>query len=275
MKSILVAISVVLAAAFSVPASGTGAGGGPITIMFGGKGVLSPDGKVRYVALTTSRQTILSVVRVRGGQVFRSRLLRGYLGVPVVGSDGTTEGVSADGRTLVLASTPGISRSTQFAVVDTKTLRLRRVALRGSWSYDAISPDGKTLFLIEYLSTGATPPYRVRAYDLEARRLLTRIVVDRVQKASVMYGQAVTRATSSDGRWAYTLYARAKNAPFVHALDTVRKQARCIFLPARLVLGKQLSLRLRLQRGGELAVHNQRATVAVIDTRTWRVRAAT
>ncbi len=130
MKSILVVIALVLAGAFSVPASG--AGGGTLTIMFGGKGVLAPDGKVRYVALTTSRQTILSVVRVRGGQVVRSRLMRGYLGVPVVGSDGTTEGVSADGRTLVLASTPGISRSTQFAVVDTKTLRLRRVALRGS-----------------------------------------------------------------------------------------------------------------------------------------------
>jgi hypothetical protein len=201
--------------------------------------------------------------------------MRGYLGVPVVGSDGTTEGVSADGRTLVLASTPGISRSTQFAVVDTKTLRLRRVALRGSWSYDAISPDGKTLFLIEYLSTGATPPYRVRAYDVEARRLLTRIVVDRVEKASVMYGQPVTRATSSDGRWTYTLYARARSTPFVHALDTVRGQARCIFMPSRLVFGEQLSLRLRLQRGGELAVHNQRATVAVIDTRTWRVRMTT
>lgn len=272
MKSILVAISVVLVAAFAVPASGAGAGGGPITIMFGGAGVRSPDGKLRYVALTTSRQTIVSVVRVRGGQVLRSRLLRGYLGVPVVGSDGTTEGVSADGRTLVLASTPGISRSTQFAVVETKSLRLRRIALRGSWSYDALSPDGKTLYLVEYLSNGPTPPYRVRAYDLEKRRLLTKIIVDRVAKASVMYGQAVTRATSSDGRWAYTLYARASNTPFVHALDTVRKQARCVFLPGRLVLGEQMSLRLRLQRGGELAVHNQRATVAVIDTRTFKVR---
>jgi hypothetical protein len=272
MKSTLVLISVILVGAFSLTASGAGAGGGPVTIMFGGQGVLAPDGKVRYVALTTSRQTIVSVVRVRGGQVIRSRLLPGYLGVPVVGSDGTTDGVSADGRTLVLGSTPGISRSTRFAVLDTKSLRLRWIKLRGSWSYDAISPDGSTLFLVEYLSTGPTPPYRVRAYDLESRRLLTRIIVDRVEKASVMYGEAVTRATSSDGRWAYTLYARPNNTPFVHALDTVRRQARCIFLPRSFVPGEQISLRLRLEAGGKLVVHNQRATVAVIDTATFKVR---
>jgi DNA-binding beta-propeller fold protein YncE len=272
MKSILLLLSIVLVAAFSVTASGAGAGGGPVTILFGGQGVLSPDGKLRYVALTTSRQTIVSVVRVRGGQVTRWRLVRGYVGVPIVGSDGTTEGVSADGRTLVLGSTPGISRTTRFAVIDTKSLKLRRIELPGSWSYDAISPDGKTLFLVEYLSTGPTPPYRVRAYDLGSRRLLTKIIVDRVAKASVMYGQAVTRATSPDGRWAYTLYARAKSTPFVHALDTVRRQARCVFMPLSLVRAEQLSLRLRLERGGELAVHNQRATVAVIDTRTFKVR---
>jgi hypothetical protein len=55
----------------------------------------------------------------------------------------------------------------------------------------------------------------------------------------------------------------------------VRRQARCIFLPRTNVPEEQRSLRLRLRRGGELAVHNQRATVAVIDTRTWKVRAAT
>jgi len=36
--------------------------------------VRAPDGKVRYVALTTGRQTILSVVRSRGGQVVRWRV---------------------------------------------------------------------------------------------------------------------------------------------------------------------------------------------------------
>ena len=270
MKSILVLICTVLVAAFAVPASG--AGGGPVNVLLGGQGVRSPDGKLRYVALTTGRQTVVSVVRVRGGQVVRWRFVRGFVGVPIVGLDGTTGGVSHDGRTLVLGSFP--THQTRFAVIDTKNLRLRTIALPGSWAYDALSPDGKTLYLVEYLSTDAAdpaPPYRVRAYDLESRRLLPRIIVDRVEKASVMYGQAVTRATSRDGRWAYTLYARPSTTPFVHALNTVRGQARCIFLPRAFVPGEQTSLRLRFQRG-DLTVRNGRTTVAVIDTRTFKVR---
>lgn len=269
-------LSIVLAVAFTVAAaSAAGDGGGPASILIGGQGVLAPDGKLRYVALTTGRQTMVSVVRVRGGQVIRWRLVRGYVGVPVVGLDGTTDGISSDGRVLVLAATPSVSQSgtasTRFAVIDTRTLRLRTIELPGRWSYDAMSPDGATLFLVEYLSAGPTPPYRVRAYDFESRRLLDRIIVDRVQKGAVMYGQPVTRATSPDGRWAYTLYARARQAPFIHALDTVRRQARCIFMPRALAIGKQLALRLRLD-SGELTVRGGRATVAVIDTRTFAVR---
>ena len=269
-------ILLLLVLAGAVAAGARADGGGPASILFGGKGVLAPDGKVRYVALTTGRQTMLSAIRVRGGQVIRSRLVHGYLGVPVVGLDGTTGGVSRDGRTVVLAATPTASRSgvtsTRFAVVETRRFRLREVELMGSWSYDAISPDSKTLFLVEYLSTGPTPPYRVRAYNLTARRLFAKVVVDRQEKEAVMFGQPVTRATSADGRWAYTLYARARQQPFVHALDTVRRQARCVDLPLRLGKEEQMGLRLRIGAGGELEVRSGRTTAAVVDTTTFGVR---
>lgn len=45
-----------------------------------------------------------------------------------------------------------------------------------------------------------------------------------------MTGQPVTRASSADGTWAYTLYTRQRDAPFVHALDTRRREAVCIDL---------------------------------------------
>ncbi|HSI97593.1 MAG TPA: hypothetical protein VK926_04460, partial [Gaiellaceae bacterium] len=149
MRRTLVILATAVAAVVAAGTAG-GAGGGPATLLLGGHGALAPDGTVRYVALTTGRKTVVSVVRVRGGQVVRWRLLKGYFGIPVIGLDGTTDGVSGDGRTLVLA-TPTGGDSTSFAVLDTRNLALRRIELRGPWSFDAISPNGSTLFLVEYL----------------------------------------------------------------------------------------------------------------------------
>ena len=45
-----------------------------------------------------------------------------------------------------------------------------------------------------------------------------------------MRGNPLSRAMSSNGRWALTLYDGAGATPFVHALDTVARSARCIDL---------------------------------------------
>lgn len=244
--------------------------GAPSAVLLGGQGVVSPDGRTRYVTLTTGRQTIVSFVQVKGGQVFRWRQLPGYFGVSVISLDGTTDGVSRDGRTLVLA-TPSGGKSTQFALIDTKTLRLRRIDLRGSWSYDAISPDGSLLYLIQYSGVGSSLAYRVRVYDVNARRVLARPVVDQEIGERLMRGWSVTRKTSSDGRWAYTLYARAKHEPFVHALDTARKQAFCIDLPLDLTQSRQMELRLALRADRMLDIRDGRRSLATVDTRRFIV----
>lgn len=245
--------------------------GGPAQVLLGGQGVVSPDGKTRYVALTTGRQTIVSFVQVKSGQVLRWRQMPGYFGVPVISLDGTTEGVSRDGRTLVLA-TPTGGGSTQFALIDTKTLRLRRIDLEGTWSYDAISPDGSLLYLIQYSGYGsAAPTYRVRAYDVAARRMLARPVVDPANGERLMRGWSVTRKTTSDGRWAYTLYARAKGQPFVHVLDTTRRQALCVDLPLELEQSRQMGLRLALRADRMLDVRERGRTVATVDMRRFVV----
>ena len=265
MKKLLVLV----VAAFVVvgAASADAQKGGPATaaVLHGGHGVVSPDGKTRYVAVPTDRHTVVSFVRTRGGAVGRWRTLRGSYGVPLVGLDGTTDGVSRDGRTLVLAS-PG-PQTTRFAVMDTVSTRVRDVTLRGAWSYDAISPDGSILYLIQYTGLGASPAYKVRAYDLAASRLFVRAIVDSDIGERLMRGWALTRRTSSDGRWAYTLYARAKREPFVHALDTVKRRAYCIDLPLDLTQDEQIALGLSL-RDGMLHVKRGNANVAAIDTKT-------
>lgn len=274
MKKLLVLVVAALAA--SGAASADAQKGGPITVLSGGKGVAAPDGKTRYVAIPTGRQTLLSVVRVRGGQVVRWRLVPGFLGMPVVADDGTTDGISRDGRTLVMVGVPetlGADQvATRLALVDTRTLKLRRLTLPGTWAYDAISPDGSVLYLVEYERFDQSPTYRVRAYDVAAGRLFARPIVDREIGERLMRGWSVTRQTTSDGRWAYTLYARAKKEPFVHALDTVRRRAYCIDLPLELKRAEQMALRLALRGDRSLEVRQGRESVAAIDTKTFVVQ---
>jgi hypothetical protein len=127
------------------------------------------------------------------------------------------------------------------------------------------------LYLTEHVRAGDDPLYRVRPYDLRAGRVL-RAIVDRLESERDMGGVPVGRASSRDGRWAYTLYARRGHEPFVHALDTARRQAFCVDLPLELGYDQQWALRLRLHRSGAtLSVRSGRSSLATIDTRSWKV----
>lgn len=270
--------ALVLAAA-AVTAGGANANGSPYSpgLVSGWSGVGAQSSGVRFVAFGMPKSTIVAAVRARDGQVLQSKIVRGFYGVPLVSYDGTSGGLSGDGSSLALASYgpyPGQAGKTRFALLSTRTLRvLRQVVLSGSWSFDAISPDGSMLYLVEHISAGQNPRYRVRSYDLRARRLIRGAIVDRLENESVMDGRPVTRATSSDGRWAYTLYAREKHEPFVHALDTVREEAFCIDLPLRLGQAKQMELRLRLAAGrSTLSVIRNGRSLAAIDTRSFEVQ---
>jgi len=265
------ALAALIALVTAVTAAGAKGDGSPYTpgLVQGASGVVAPNGALRFVTLATPRSTVVAAIGVRSGWVVRSNVLRGFYGVPIVAWDGSTGGVSGDGRTLVLASygpLPGDAGVTPFVVLRAKTLRKARTfKLPGSWAYDAISPDGSTVYLIEYLAAGSSPRYRVRSLNASTGRVDPEAIVDRREDEVLMRGQPVTREMSLDGRWAFTLYARQKDEPFVHALDTVEREAYCIDLPLRLRQLEQMALRLRLGRDGELQVRNGRATVAVVD----------
>lgn len=275
---LLLAFVTTLALATAVTAGAAKGDGSPYTpgLVQGAAGVVSADGAVRFVTLATARSTVVAAIRVRTGKVVRSNAIRGFYGVPIVAWDNSTGGVSADGKTLVLGSygpPPGDAGVTRFAVLRTKSLRKSRVlALRGSWAFDAISPDGSRVFLIEYLAAGQNPHYRVRSADLRTGRLDAEAIVDRREDEVLMRGQPVTRASSRDGRWAYTLYARPKHGPFVHALDTARGEAYCVDLPLRLRQLEQMALRLRMGRDGALEIRSRHARLALVDTETLELR---
>jgi hypothetical protein len=227
--------------------------------------VVSPDGATRYVALPAGRDTVVAAVATGGGMVARSALLRGRLAVPVVAADGTVDGLSFDGRTLVLAQPAygaDLRARSRFAVVDTRSFARRTLELRGHFAFDALSRDGRRLYLIERLSARDARLYRVRTYDLVRGRLLERVVADKRTLQTAMRGLPVARATSRDGRWAYTFYAGGAH-PFVHALDTSRSEAVCLDVhglrtaslwSVRLVVAGDGSRLLLRQRGRTLAV---------------------
>jgi hypothetical protein len=263
------------AMALAAPA-GASAAGGPVPAIQGGAGVSVPASAANYVAVGLGRRTLVERVLRPGGAVARTLRLRGAYGVPGVGYDGSTTGLSADGRTLVLAEVLARFpvRRTRLLELDARRLRvLRRIALAGWWTVDAIAPDGRALYLVHYLRQDGTR-YEVRAYDLTGRRLRPAPVVDPREPGEKMQGLALTRAMSADGRFAYTLYQRPEGAPFVHALDTARGTAACIDLPS--LAGADLSgVRLTPPTGGRpLLVHGPRVTPLAVDVAARRAAPA-
>ena len=199
----------------------------------GATGVASAARDTRYVTLPAGSRTIVARVDPSGGRVLASRSVNGTFTIPAVAYDGSAGGLSADGRTLVLIEprTSFPRARTTFRVLAAPQLRPRRVVkLRGDFSFDAISPHGTFMYLIQYTVPTDPSRYLVRAYDLHTYRLLSSPVVDPRELTDKMRGSPLTRASSPDGRWAYTLYDGAGGTPFIHALDTTRRTARCIDL---------------------------------------------
>jgi hypothetical protein len=228
----------------------------------------------RYVTLPAGSGTTVAQVRRDGGTIVRWNTLRGNFTVPAVAYDGAASGLSADGGVLVLIKPrQAFPRArTSFAVLDPFHLRLLRVVdLRGDFSFDAISPSGDRMFLVQYLSAQDPTRYAVRAYDLQANRLLRAPVVDPHEPDEQMGGQPISRVMSPDGRWAYTLYDGSGKEPFVHALDTVGSTARCIDLDELKGNRRLWSMRLDV-RGGQLRILNRRGPELVVDTKTFAVR---
>src|SRR4051812_13508427 len=116
MRRLLVVLGVLMAA----PATALAAGG-PVPPVPGGAGATAPVvPEYGYVAVPAGRDTVVQAIWRPAAEVQRTRMLRGRWGVPGVTYDGATTGLSADGRTLVLASLDARS-PTKLLVLDART----------------------------------------------------------------------------------------------------------------------------------------------------------
>jgi hypothetical protein len=244
------------------------ADGGPSPgVSFDGKAIRDPTTGRTYATTLAGNGSVLTVRE--GGTVVRTRTFEPAYGIPLVTYGGAKGGLSRDGKTLVLGQAPTgrtLAKESTLLVLDAATLRTRHIIdLPGDFSFDALSPDGNRLYLIQHTSATDFERYRVRAYDLVHWRLRPGAIVDKTEPN--MSGSPVVRLDGPGGAWVYTLYLHQGAEPFVHALDAAHARARCLDVEWR---GSQ-----DLLRSSRLALRNHGRVLAVIGERGNRLAAVT
>ncbi len=165
----------------------------------------------------------------------RSQSIDGAWRLPTIGAEQLPVGVSLDGQTVVLvdagpeaSDTGSISR---FAVLArTFDREPRIIELRGSFEFDALSPDGSVLYVVEHLPGPPDGHYQVRAVDTSTGTLRDGVIVDKLGTGEAMAGWPIAQLRRPDG-FVFTLY-RGADHPFIHALSSADGWALCIDLPA-------------------------------------------
>ena len=200
----------------------------------------------------------------------RQATIHGAYGIPTLITSNTPLGLFRDGSRVVLQNV-GIQKRSSFVVLRLADLHIEQtIDLDGSWAFDALSPDGRTLYLIHHTSDDFQH-YVVRAYDLGAQRLRPGRIADKAQASWVMQGWPASRAVTTNGRWVYTLYSNPGGFPFVHALDTMRGVAHCVGFAWHGSQDPLLGYRLRVQGDRLLVLRPSGAVYRAIDRTTWAV----
>ena len=258
----------------ALPGRALAVGPSPGTIL-GSPGASWQGHSQRFEAAPGGLGTRITEMTAGGAAIARSG--RGQFGIPEVAYDGSTEQLPALARAS--SSPPGTRPASpatpEFVVLSTRDLRVRaRFTLPGVFAFDALSPDGQTLYLTRHTSASEITRYTVRAYDLRAERLLPGVIADRSTGEWRMDGIPASRVQAPGGGWAYTLYQGGEDGAFVHALDTRTRTAHCIDLPG-MRHRNVMAMRLRLaDRGTKLLVQARAHTVATVDLRRFRTTPA-
>jgi hypothetical protein len=204
-------------------------------------------------------------------------------------------GFSPNGRWLVLTGPLGATSS--FAIVDTSLVRLAAIAeVPGPFTYDAISDEGNSLYLIERITPQAAQAlvavnpayaYRVRVYDVPGKKMSETLVVDVKLAAQTNGDNAETRidgimngiyqssVPSRDGQWNFSFYYNPNRGPFIHVLHLNSRSAFCILDLPNVAGGfeKRLGWSLALTSSGRTlyAVNGPLGLVSAIDGVTLKV----
>ncbi len=192
-------------------------------------GTPAPGWSTLYTVVDGPSGSTLRALDLKSGAVLHEARLDAKYELPARGYAGKPGGLSEDGRWLVLRHRES-GRSTFLVLGTDFTGSPRRADLDGDFEFDAVTNDGRRLYLVEYTSADHLL-YQVRQYHVDAGYLDPRIVVDKTSGALAMSGVRLTSVASPGGQFVYSLYVNGRRGPFIHALDTGAGFATCVFLP--------------------------------------------
>jgi PQQ-like domain len=215
------------------------------------------SGSARLTALDPASGSTLAQLTVPAGY-----------GLPNINFQGPTAGLSPNGQWLALTSqghAAGASITTNFLVgSSTLTTPFKAIRVNGDFVFDALSNDGKSLYLIQKMQDANH--YQVRLYDVAAGALVPQVVVDKREPTEPMNGIRGDSAADPAGNNIYTVYIR-EAGPFIHALPLDQPIAWCVDLPSkgRKDMEQQFHWALALSHDGRIyAVNSSINTIAVM-----------
>lgn len=190
-----------------------------------------------FTATAAGGKTTIRDVVVQPGLGGPSVVIDGTWRMPTIGPDPLPVGLSVDGSTLVLVEANVPARSapgptTRFAVLSAVPLKAsaRVIELDGRFDYDAMSPNGATLYVVQHLDSAEGGKYQVRAVDTATGKMAEGVIADKRNIEEQMAGYPLAQVRRQDGL-VLTLYQGTRFA-FIHALNTAEGWAVCIDLPA-------------------------------------------
>jgi hypothetical protein len=196
-------------------------------------GTPAPDWSRYYVVTALTGSTRLAALDPLSGRTLAQTTIPSGYALPQLGFGGPTAGLSPNGAWLALTG-QGRSSSgqtvTSFLIGPTSLSEpFTEIHVIGQFDFDALSNDGRNLYLIEPLKDPGH--YHVRLYDVAGKTLLDQVVVDKNEPKEAMAGLRGDSVAQPAGSYVYTIYARQNDGPFIHALPLDESLAFCLDLP--------------------------------------------
>ena len=182
----------------------------------------------RYYIVTqlTGKAQLKAIDPASGRTIAQTTIPAGY-SLPNIAFQGPTAGISPNGQWLALTQK---GTTTKFMVGSSSlTDAFKTIHVSGDFVFDALSNDGKSLYLIQKMKDANH--YQVRLYDVAAGALMPQPVVDKREPNEPMNGIRGDSAADSTGNYVYTVYIR-DGGPFIHALPLDQPIAWCVDLPS-------------------------------------------
>lgn len=187
----------------------------------------------RYYIVTqlTGSAQLKAIDPASGRTIAQTTVPAGYT-LPNIAFQGPTAGLSPNGQWLALthnSPSPSGGITTNFLVgASALTDSFKTIRINGEYVFDALSNDGKSLYLIQKMKD--PNHYQVRLYDVAAGSLMPQVVVDKREPNEPMNGIRGDSVADPSGNYVYTVYAR-EAGPFIHALPLDQPIAWCVGLP--------------------------------------------